>query len=122
MQIGIRPSARPRMSSSTPRADTQDKTHVARIYALGTYQVRGLEEASLERETDVWPELPSDLIAQAHAQLDIVQAAADRKLSYSLRRDVRLDAWLHDEPLGQEILSKERQTSGHCAVLACVSK
>jgi hypothetical protein len=61
---------------------------------------------------------PSDLIAQAHAQLDIVQAAADRKLPYSLRRNVRLDAWLQDEPLGHQILAKERHTSGDIAVLA----
>ena len=104
--------------SSVPRADTEDQTQLARIYALGAHQVYGPEEASVERETDVWPELPSDLVPHAHAQLDIVQAAADRKLSYSLRRDVRLDAWLQDQPLGQEILSKERHTSGHSAILA----
>ncbi len=88
--------------TSEPHPHTNHESDLTRIAALLTDQRRRLTKTTVERQTDIRGELPTNLIAQPHAELQIVQSGSRCKFFDSLDRRIGLNAALPDQPLREQ--------------------
>ena len=86
-------------SGSKPESQARHALKIARGAACSSSEVGGLREGLIPRNADLGRELAGDLVAEAKAEIDVVEASTHTELRDRLNGDVRLEARMRDEAL-----------------------
>jgi hypothetical protein len=101
-----------------PQAEAEDDERLRGRLALGAGEVAGPAEAVQPRDADVGGDLSADLVAEAEADLDVVEAGADAPVLDLLERERHLALGLEHQALREEEVVGALQPGREVALVA----